>query len=93
MTNRPGRLTTGVPRLTPDEIASTRLSLGLTRGQAGRLFGVGPRNWRRIEQGRIEMRGPLRRLLAVARALPDTVLPVLRAMEPDATTEGDEADG
>lgn len=59
--------------MTPAEIRAVRQQLGLTQGQAGRLFGVDPRAWRRIEAGTLCARGPLLRLLCLAAALPGTL--------------------
>lgn len=61
-------------------IRETRLRLGLTVGQAGRLFDIGPRNWTRIESGQMEARGPLTRLLLLADRSPEVVLPLLQEL-------------
>ena len=61
-------------------IRETRLRLGLTVGQAGRLFDIDPRNWSRIESGQMEARGPLTRLLRAADTYPDLILPLLQRM-------------
>ena len=49
----------------PPDPRTTRQHLGLTAGQAARLFGVDGRAWRRMETEGAEPRGPLARLLAI----------------------------
>lgn len=56
--------------MTGAEIRKLRQSLGLTQGQAGRLFHVGDRTWRRWEGGTLPMNGTAERLLAVVTAVP-----------------------
>ncbi len=63
--------------MTPQTIRETRQRLGLSQGQAARLFGVDGRSWRRFEHGDIEPREPILRLLMMA----DTVPGVLRALQ------------
>ena len=61
----------------PPDPRTTRQHLGLTAGQAARLFGVDGRAWRRMETEGAEPRGPLARLLALVLRLPGA-LGVLR---------------
>jgi predicted transcriptional regulator len=65
--------------MTPSAIRAYRQQLGLTCGQAGRLTGVDDRAWRRMEDGTVEARGPLTRLLRLLVAVPGA-LPALRVI-------------
>lgn len=56
--------------MSPAEIREKRKSLGVTQGQAGRLFHVGDRTWRRWEGGTLPMDGTAERLLVVVTTVP-----------------------
>ena len=66
--------------MTPDEIRAIRERLGLSKGQAARLFGITQQGWVYLENGRNTARGPLARLLRLAAADP-AVVEALRGME------------
>jgi DNA-binding transcriptional regulator YiaG len=69
--------------VTPTEIRAHREGLGLTRGQAGRLFGVPPRTWRRWEIGEKPILKPAALLLRVAFDVPAAFRTLLEIENPN----------
>ena len=58
-------------------LRDVRRHASLTEGQAARVFGLDPRAWRDLENGRKELRLPLRLLLECALRIPG-VMDLLR---------------
>lgn len=70
--------------MTPAEIREKRKSLGISEGQAGRLFHVDGRKWRRWEGGTLPMNGTAERLLAVVTTVPAAWQALLDFVEQEA---------
>lgn len=74
------------------ELRAERERLGLTMGQAARIFGTDPRAWRSMESGTKPVRETLRRLVLAATSL-SAVLGFLRNLEPEREPLADSENG
>ncbi len=79
--------------MTPDEIRTKRMGLGITQGQAARIWGLGSaRTWRRWEAGSLPMATPAALLLTIVASVPAAwrALRALRDSDPEAPDDDDD---